>query len=76
MNKRYWHNLLLAILGKNPIQPDTDNRVASYQRLVENLRRRIYEKDHLIARLKDRFRQRIAQYDTKISEMQKMQSPV
>jgi hypothetical protein len=57
MKKQYWHNLLLAILGKYPIQPDTDNRVASYQRLVENLRRRIYEKDHLIARLKDRFRQ-------------------
>lgn len=82
MKKNYWHNLLLAIIGKSPFQsnteqkPDMEQKIASYQKLVENLRCRIYEKDHLISRMKKRFRQRISQADTKIAELQKMHSPV
>ena len=44
-------------------------QVRSYQKLVENLRERLNEKDVLIDRMKKDFQQRIKAYNTKIDEL-------
>lgn len=45
-------------------------QVSSLQRLVENLRERITEKDTLIERMKADYQERIKAYTTKIDELQ------
>ena len=45
--------------------------VNSYQRLVENLRKRLSEKDALIDSMKEDYQQRINNYKTEIAELQK-----
>jgi chromosome segregation ATPase len=44
--------------------------VNSYQRLVENLRKRLSEKDALIDSMKEDYQQRINNYKTEIAELQ------
>ncbi len=48
----------------------THKKIGDYQRIIENLRQRIAEKDELLNRMKDEYQQRINKYNTKIDELQ------
>ena len=57
----------------NSVKKQTEKAISdvnSYQRLVENLRKRLSEKDALIDSMKEDYQQRINNYKTEIAELQ------
>lgn len=100
--RRYFKNLLIALLGRNPYQIELDEVkekyeaaaenvsslndmyfnllekmdyaekwIADYQRIIENLRERIKEKEEMLSQQDRDYRARIEEYDQKVKKLQK-----
>ena len=77
--KRYFKNLLIALLARNPYREELarmtesyneeKTRICDYQNLTENLRKRITEKDLAIDDVKSQLRKTIAARELKIAEL-------
>lgn len=57
--------LLDVLYGK------VQKKLSDYEQLIENLRKRIIEKDQLMASVKRDFQERLAAYNEKIDELKK-----